>query len=92
MGLTDTLVVGRIGVARLAAVAFSNTKVTTLFVCGIGMLTSIQCGPDFLVPDEAEVQPPCKAVIEMRVDDDLHQWAVRLPEGIASERVSLALR
>jgi hypothetical protein len=38
------------------------------------------------------VQPPCKAVIEMRVDDDLHQWAVRLPEGIASERVSLALR
>lgn len=41
MGLTDTLVVGRLGVTPLAAVAFSNTIVTTLFVCGIGMLTSI---------------------------------------------------
>ena len=41
MGLTDTLVVGRLGVAPLAAVAFSNTIVITLFVCGIGMLTSI---------------------------------------------------
>src|SRR6266581_7846365 len=41
MGLTDTLVVGRLGVAPLAAVAFSNTIVITLFVFGIGMLTSI---------------------------------------------------
>ena len=41
MGLTDTFVVGRLGVAPLAAVAFSNTIVTTLFVFGIGMLTSI---------------------------------------------------
>jgi MATE family multidrug resistance protein len=41
MGLTDTLVVGQLGVAPLAAVAFSNTIVITLFVCGIGMLTSI---------------------------------------------------
>ena len=41
MGLTDTLVAGRLGVAPLAAVAFSNTIVTTLFVFGIGMLTSI---------------------------------------------------
>ena len=41
MDLTDTLIVGRLGVAPLAAVAFSNTIVTTLFVCGIGMLTSI---------------------------------------------------
>jgi MATE family, multidrug efflux pump len=41
MGLTDTLIVGRLGVAPLAAVAFSNTIVTTLFVFGIGMLTSI---------------------------------------------------
>jgi hypothetical protein len=28
----------------------------------------------------------------MRVDDDLDQWLVRLPEGIASPRVPLALR
>lgn len=41
MGLTDTLIVGRLGVAPLAAVAFSNTIVITLFVFGIGMLTSI---------------------------------------------------
>ena len=41
MGLTDTLFVGRLGVAPLAAVAFSNTIVITLFVFGIGMLTSI---------------------------------------------------
>ena len=41
MGLTDTLIVGRLGVAPLAAVAFSNTIITTLFVFGIGMLTSI---------------------------------------------------
>jgi multidrug resistance protein, MATE family len=41
MGLTDTLVAGRLGVGPLAAVAFSNTIVTTLFVFGIGMLTSI---------------------------------------------------
>ena len=41
MGLTDTLIVGRLGVTPLAAVAFSNTIVTTLFVFGIGMLTSI---------------------------------------------------
>src|SRR6201981_1050529 len=41
MGLTDTLVAGRLGVGPLAAVAFSNTIITTLFVFGIGMLTSI---------------------------------------------------
>jgi MATE family multidrug resistance protein len=41
MGLTDTVVAGRLGVASLAAVAFSSTIVTTLFVFGIGMLTSI---------------------------------------------------
>jgi Na+-driven multidrug efflux pump len=41
MGLTDTLVAGRLGVGALAAVAFSNTIIVTLFVSGIGMLTSI---------------------------------------------------
>ena len=51
-----------------------------------------QLGPDFLILDEVVAQQPCEAVIEMRVDDDLDQWSVRLPEGIASPRVPLALR
>jgi hypothetical protein len=54
-------------------------------------LSVSQLGPDFLILDEVEVQPPCEAVIEMRVDDELDQWPVRLPEGIASTHVPLAL-
>ena len=40
--------------------------------------------------DEVVAHPPCEAVIKMRVDEEENQWLVRLPEGIASERVSLA--
>ena len=50
-----------------------------------------QLGPDFLLLDEVVAHPPTEAVIKMRVDEDENQWRVRLPEGIASERVSLAL-
>jgi hypothetical protein len=42
------------------------------------------------VMDEVVAHPPCEAVIKMRVDEEENQWLVRLPEGIASERVSLA--
>jgi hypothetical protein len=48
-------------------------------------------GPDFLLLDEVVPHPPTEAVIKMRVDEEEKQWRVRLPEGIASERVSLAL-
>jgi multidrug resistance protein, MATE family len=41
MGITDTLVLGRVGVVPLAAVGFSNTLLGTLYVGGIGLLTSI---------------------------------------------------
>jgi MATE family multidrug resistance protein len=41
MGITDTLVLGRVGVVPLAAVGFSNTLLGTLYVAGIGLLTSI---------------------------------------------------
>jgi hypothetical protein len=51
-----------------------------------------QLGPDFLLLDEVVAHPPTEAVIKMRVDEEENQWRVRLPEGIASERVSLALR
>ena len=54
-------------------------------------LSVVQLGPDFLVLDDVEVQSPRIAVIEMRVDDHLDRWSVRLPEGITSQRVPLAL-
>jgi MATE family multidrug resistance protein len=41
MALTDTLVVGHLGVTPLAASAFAGSIVTMLFVFGIGILTSI---------------------------------------------------
>ncbi|HEY0791681.1 MAG TPA: MATE family efflux transporter [Chthoniobacterales bacterium] len=41
MGLTDTVIVGRLGPVSLAAVAFANSLASTLLVCGIGVLTSI---------------------------------------------------
>jgi multidrug resistance protein, MATE family len=41
MGITDTLVLGRVGVVPLAAIGFSNTLLGTLYVGGIGLLTSI---------------------------------------------------
>ncbi|MBV9999330.1 MAG: MATE family efflux transporter [Verrucomicrobia bacterium] len=41
MGLTDSVIVGRLGPVPLAAVAFANTALTTLMVFGIGLLTSI---------------------------------------------------
>src|SRR5258708_32575970 len=41
MAITDTLVLGRVGVVPLAAVGFSNTLLGTLYVGGIGLLTSI---------------------------------------------------
>ncbi|MBV8898882.1 MAG: MATE family efflux transporter [Verrucomicrobia bacterium] len=41
MGLTDSVIVGRLGAVPLAAVAFANTALTTLMVFGIGLLTSI---------------------------------------------------
>src|SRR5260221_1564702 len=40
MGITDTLVLGRVGVVPLAAVGFSNTLLGALYVGGIGLLTS----------------------------------------------------
>ena len=41
MGITDTLVLGRVGIVPLAAVGFSNTLVGTSYVGGIGLLASI---------------------------------------------------
>jgi len=41
MGITDTVVLGRVGVVPLAAVGFSNTLLSTLYVAGIGILNSI---------------------------------------------------
>jgi MATE family, multidrug efflux pump len=41
MGITDTLVLGRVGVIPLAAIGFSNTLLNTLYVAGIGLLNSI---------------------------------------------------
>ena len=40
MGITDTLVLGRVGIVPLAAVGFSNTLLGALYVGGIGLLTS----------------------------------------------------
>jgi multidrug resistance protein, MATE family len=41
MGITDTLVLGRVGVVPLAAIGFSNTLLNTLYVAGVGLLSSI---------------------------------------------------
>jgi MATE family, multidrug efflux pump len=41
MGVADTVMVGHIGVVPLSAVAFSNSILSTLFVFGIGILSSI---------------------------------------------------
>lgn len=41
MGVTDSVIVGRLGAVPLAAVAFANTILSTLMVFGIGLLTSI---------------------------------------------------
>lgn len=41
MGLTASVIVGRLGAIPLAAIAFANTILTTLIVFGIGLLTSI---------------------------------------------------
>jgi multidrug resistance protein, MATE family len=41
MGITDTVVLGRVGVVPLAAIGFSNTLLGTLYVGGIGVLASV---------------------------------------------------
>jgi multidrug resistance protein, MATE family len=41
MGITDTLVLGRVGVVPLAAIGFSNTLLGTLYVGGIGILAAV---------------------------------------------------
>jgi MATE family multidrug resistance protein len=41
MGLTDTLFLGHVGVAPLAAAALTNIVMSTLYVFGIGLLSSI---------------------------------------------------
>jgi len=41
MGLTDTLMIGRVGVTALAAAALSNSIFHVVFVIGIGILTSV---------------------------------------------------
>jgi multidrug resistance protein, MATE family len=41
MGITDTLVLGRVGVVQLAAIGFSNTLLGTLYVGGIGVLAAV---------------------------------------------------
>jgi MATE family multidrug resistance protein len=41
MGVTDTVVLGRVGVVQLAAIGFSNTLLGTLYVGGIGVLASV---------------------------------------------------
>jgi multidrug resistance protein, MATE family len=41
MGITDTVVLGRVGVVPLAAIGFSNTLIGTLYVGGIGVLAAV---------------------------------------------------
>jgi MATE family multidrug resistance protein len=41
MGITDTLVLGRVGVVPLAAIGFANTLLGTLYVTGIGLLAGV---------------------------------------------------
>ena len=41
MGITDTVVLGRVGVVPLAAIGFSNTLLGTLYVGGIGILAAV---------------------------------------------------
>jgi multidrug resistance protein, MATE family len=41
MGITDTVVLGRVGVVPLAAIGFSNTLLGTLYVGGIGVLAAV---------------------------------------------------
>ena len=62
----------------------------SLLINGESLLVG-QLGPDFLLLDEVVAHPPTEAVIKMRIDEEEKQWRVRLPEGITSERVSLAL-
>jgi hypothetical protein len=50
-----------------------------------------QLGPDFLMLEEVADHPPCDAVVKLRVDNKERQWSVRLPQGIAARRVTLAL-
>lgn len=41
LGITDTLMIGRVGVVELAAAALSHTLVHFIFIVGVGMLTSV---------------------------------------------------
>lgn len=41
MGLTDTLMIGRVGVTPLAASAFANTLVHVLLIAGIGLMAAV---------------------------------------------------
>lgn len=41
MGLTDTLMIGRVGTVALAASAFAHTVVHMVFVMGIGLLSAV---------------------------------------------------
>ena len=41
MGITDTLILGRVGVVPIAAIGFSNTLLGTLYVGGIGVLAAV---------------------------------------------------
>ena len=41
LGLTDTLMIGRVGVTPLAASAFANTLVHVLLIAGIGLLAAV---------------------------------------------------
>jgi MATE family multidrug resistance protein len=41
LGITDTLMIGRVGVVELAASALSHTLVHFVFIVGVGLLTSV---------------------------------------------------
>lgn len=51
------------------------------------LLSIAQLGPDFVFLDDPIDHPPAEAEIAMSIDGREKRWKVRLPEGIAADRV-----
>jgi hypothetical protein len=46
-----------------------------------------QLGPDFLILDDPADHPPAEGEITLSVDGRERRWTVRLPDGIAADKL-----
>ena len=50
-----------------------------------------QMGPDFIILKEAAEHPPTDAMLELCIDASERRWKVRLPHGISSDSLTVAI-